>query len=87
VFLRGAVFFCGFFEEPPPVSFGWLGRQPHPLVAPLPFRSLKPPRLARLTALSRAALRRFAPLWACCAREGEGGPAPLHLERQRKEVL
>jgi len=33
----------------------------------------KPSRLARLTALSRAALRRFAPLWVRFAQKGEAG--------------
>ena len=34
---------------------------------------LRPPWLARLTALSRAALRRFAPLLCASAHEGEAG--------------
>jgi len=44
-------------------------------VAPAPPRSLKPSRLARLTALSRAVARAASPPFGrACAREGGGGP-------------
>jgi len=47
-----------------------------PLGRSAPLRSLKPPWLARLTTLSRAALRRFAPLKRAAHAKGEARTQP-----------
>src|SRR6187401_2883777 len=58
--LGRAVLVAAFFFEPPPVSFGWLGRQPHPLGRPLPSLAETTSPLGVLTHAKREAGLCFA---------------------------